>query len=218
MRTFIALCCLCLLTAAPAGGGPLWPLDQWPQPVAPASRPPDPVPTPTDPAGRLIDQVRDLATALVDSIDEGGAGRALLDEGLAVTTFVELKKLDRSSSFGRYLADQLLTEFQQRGFRVVELRKSDAILVAARHGEHLLSRDPNLLQPAIEAGAIVTGTYTPTPAGILVNARIVGAADGVLLASAVRTIPRNELVDFLLADRSSASRANRQPIYVKELQ
>lgn len=217
---------ICALAAPASAAAPLWPLDQWPAP--PASRPapppslaqPRPASDPsaaTDPATRLKNEVQRLAAELMASIDEASSERGLLDQGLAVATFVELKKLDRSSSFGRLIAEQLLTEFQRRGLRVVEARTTSTMLVAPRHGEHFLSREPELLQPGVTAGAVLTGTYTPTPQGVFVNGRIIAAEDGTVLASAVLTLPRDALIDFLLADRSSAGRSNRQPIYVKEL-
>ncbi len=221
-KTLLPLLLLLLAAAPPAGAASvpsLWPLDQWPQPAAAATQPRSlPTPSaPADPATRLHEEVRQLAAGLLASLDEAGSDRGLLDQGLAVATFVELKKLDRSSSLGRLIAEQLLAEFQAQGFRVVETRATAAMLVAPRHGEHFLSREPELLQPNVTAGAVLTGTYTPTPHGVFVNSRIIAAESGAVLASTTLTLQRDGLIDFLLADRSSAGRSNRQPIYVKEL-
>ncbi len=199
-----------------------WPLAEWParpapQESTPAPRTAAPSDTPPDSAARLQERIHVLALALQTNLDNASPARPLLDEGLAITTFVELKKLYRSSSFGRYLADQLLNEFQQLEYRVVELRKSRSILMVEKHGEHGLSRDPAELQPAIEAGAVLTGTYTTTPDSVLVNARIIANDSNVLLASATMAFVRNELVDYLLTDRSSAGPGSHQSIYVKEL-
>lgn len=139
-------------------------------------------------------------------------------DGLAICSFVELKKLTRTSSFGRYLAEQLMTEFQQRGFPVNEIRKTNEILIQERRGEYGLSRDPESIRKRINSGTILTGTYTLTDHHVFVNARIIDAKSGTLLSSASTRLSRNNLLDTLLADRVSAETRRPQDIFMKRLE
>ncbi len=140
------------------------------------------------------------------------------EDGLAICSFVELKKLTRTSSFGRYLAEQLMTEFQQLGFPVNEIRKTNEILIQEQRGEYGLSRDPESIRQRIDSGTLLTGTYTLTDHHVFVNARIIDAKTGVLLSSASTRLPRTNLVNTLLADRVSAVTRQPEDIFMKRLE
>ena len=147
----------------------------------------------------------DLFASLADPDPEMGD----LADGVAMGVFVDLARLTRTSSLGRYLSEQLMTEFQQHGYRVVELRKSRAVLVRAARGDYGLSRDPDNIASAAAARALVTGTYTVTGGKVLINARVLDNKDATVLASATTTLPLAPAVRVLLAD--SAVARPRQP-------
>ena len=142
----------------------------------------------------------------------------MLADGLIVCTFVDLKKLYRTSSFGRYLAEQLMNEFQSRNYTVVELRKSSSVMIQEKKGEYGLSRDPDELGSSVDAGAMLTGTYTETDNNIIVNAKIIDNRTAKLLSSATMIFPRNQLSNRLLADSSTAVTKQPEPIYMKRLE
>ena len=114
-------------------------------------------------AGSVAIMAQELTKHLADTDPQGGE----LADGLAVCSFVDLKKLTRTSSFGRYLAEQLMSEFQQRGYTVVEMRKTSNLMIQEKRGEYGLSRNPEELNPTVTAGAILTGTYTPAGDSVL---------------------------------------------------
>jgi len=165
-------------------------------------------------AGSVSLMAQELANHLAD--DDPQAGE--LADGIAVCSFVELKKLTRTSSFGRYLAEQLMNEFQQRGYSVVEMRKSTSLMIQEKRGEYGLSRNPEDLNPSVTAGAILTGTYTLAGDSVLVTARIINNRNATMLASATLIFPRNQLVATLLADRASAQTGERDVVYMKRLE
>ena len=166
----------------------------------------------------LLSAIDDIANQLSENLQNIGPGQELLDNGLVICSFVELKKLARTSSFGRYLADGLINAFQQRQYRVVEIRKTRDILIQPGRGEYGLSRDPAQIRGEATAGAVLTGTYTLGEDKVLVNARIVGNRDSEVLSSAAVIIPATPLVKKLLADRVTAKGAADQVfVYVKKL-
>jgi len=213
---------LALLTAfflfsplALANSQGLWPLADWPKPqkVVEAKAPPQAGDNET-----LLRTINDIANQLNENLQGLGPDQALLDDGLVVCSFVELKKLTRTSSFGRYLADGLINAFQQRQYRVVDIRKTTDILVQAGRGEYGLSRNPGRIRGEATAGAVLTGTYTLGDGKVLVNARIIDNRDSTVLSSASVILPVTPLIRQLLADKVTArSGADQDIVYVKKL-
>ncbi|PIY20727.1 MAG: hypothetical protein COZ12_08495, partial [Deltaproteobacteria bacterium CG_4_10_14_3_um_filter_60_8] len=189
----------------------------WPFKDSPAATSATEATQPTD-ATTLDANIAELTRQLLTHLAEPDPQFGPLGEGLAVCTFVELKKLSRTSSFGRLLAEQLQTEMQQHGFPVVEIRQSNDIMIQEQRGEYALSRDPGAIRDRVEAGATLTGTYTLTEQYIFVNARILDARTGTLLTSASTRLTRTALLDTLLADRASAETYGGEPIYMKRLE
>jgi TolB-like protein len=183
--------------------------------VAPAV--PPPVITVSE-AAALRNEIQGLAKELFRNLADGDPENGDLNKGILVCTFVELKKLSRTSSLGRYVAEQLMNEMQQQHYEVVEIRKSQAVLIQEKRGEFGLSRNPAEVSQTVAAGAMLTGTYTPSKDSIVINARIVDNRSAKLLSSATAIIPRNQLAEQLLADTASVREAKPEPLYLKKLE
>lgn len=164
------------------------------------------------------DLITGMAEELFRNLEDPDPEVGELADGVLVCTFVDLKKLYRTSSFGRYLAEQMMTEMQHRRYTVIELRKSNSIMVQEKKGEYGLSREPEEIRSEVAAGAMLTGTYTPAQDHVIVNAKIVDNRTAALLSSATVIFPRNSLVNQLLKDSSSAIRTQPEPIYMKRLE
>jgi len=210
------------LLVLPVQAAAFWPFSQEtsPQPkvekveaVAPAA----PVLTVNE-AAVLRTEIQGLANDLFRNLADADPENGDLGKGVLVCTFVELKKLSRTSSFGRYVAEQLMNEMQQRHYEVVEIRKSQAILIQEKRGEFGLSRNPTEVSQAVAAGAMLTGTYTTSKDSIVINARIIDNRSAKLLSSATAIIPRNQLAEQLLADTASVRMEKPEPLYLKKLE
>lgn len=182
-----------------------------------AAKPPAAI-NPAADATALEGNIADLTRQLLAHLGEPDPHFGQLDEGIVVCSFVELKKLTRTSSLGRYLAEQLQTEFAQHGFSVIEIRQTNDILIQEKRGEYALSRDPAAIKAKVEASATLTGTYTLADHYVFVNARILDARTGTLLTSASTRLARTDLLNTLLADRGSAETQSGEPIYMKRLE
>jgi TolB-like protein len=176
-----------------------------------------PAPPPVNQAADLHAQVQELAVGLFASLRDPDPENGDLAGGLIVCSFVDLKKLSRTSSLGRYVAEQLMVELQQQGYSVVELRKGTGVLVQEKRGEFGLSRDPAQLREDAAAAAMLTGTYTVTGEQVILNARIMDNRSAVLLASATAIIPKNRVASLLLADGASLATRKSEPVYMKQL-
>ena len=216
MKPFALLAVFFLFSpVAVASSQGLWPLADWPkqQKEVEATAPK------TGDSEPLLSAIDDIANQLNENLQNLGPGQAMLDDGLVICSFVELKKLARTSSFGRYLAEGLINAFQQRQYRVVEVRKTTDILVQPGRGEYGLSRNPGRIKGQAVAGAVLTGTYTLGDDKVLVNARILDNRDATVLSSASVILPVTPLIKHLLADKVTAkSGADRTIVYVKKLE
>ncbi|MBU0730835.1 MAG: hypothetical protein KKE17_12330 [Proteobacteria bacterium] len=171
-----------------------------------------------DKAEEFTAQVREMADQLFSNLTDADPEAGDLAEGLVICTFVDLKKLYRTSSFGRYIAEQLMGEFQKKKFSVVELRKSNSVMIQEKKGEYGLSRNPDEISTVLQAGAMLTGTYTAMENHIIVNARILDNRSAEVLSSATIIFPRDQFSATLLADSSSAMSSKRTLVYKKELE
>ena len=161
--------------------------------------------------------ISEMAARLFRNLADNDPQTGDLADGLIVCTFVDINKLSRTSSFGRYLAGQLMTEFQQRKFSVIDIQKNLSVIVQPRRGEYGLSRNSDEIADEISAGAMLTGTYLEGRDNIIVNARILDNKTAALLSSATLLFPKNELTGKLLADSASARTKPEEFVYLKKL-
>jgi TolB-like protein len=166
----------------------------------------------------LITQIRKLAGELFSNLNDPDPEMGDLGDGMLVTTFVDINKLYRSSSFGRYLTEQVMNEFQSHSYRVIDIRKSLSVMVQEKRGEFGMSRDPEEIGTSATAGAMLAGTYLVGKDGIIVNARILNNESSVLLSSATIIFERNEFTEKMLEDASSAKTESSEVSYLKKLE
>ena len=181
----------------------------------------DPPDVSVQPAGELLGmqrEIKSLADELFRNLGDADPESGDLSGGVVVCTFVELKRLTRTSSLGRHVAEQMLREVQQRHYGVVELRKGQAVRIDERLGEFGLAREPAEIGQTAAAGAMLTGTYSVVKDGLVLNARIIDNRSGRLLSAATKVLPRNELIDELLSDSATARTAKPAPMYMKRLE
>lgn len=176
------------------------------------------LPAPPPDANNLIQGVRQMAADLIRSLADPDPQQGDLAEGLVVCTFTDLAKLTRTSSMGRLLAEQLLSEFAEKHFMVVDIRKSSSITILEKRGEYGLSRAPEEINPALSVGAMLTGTYQVAGEHVVVNARIMDNRNAVVLASASMVLPLKGVGERLLADAASRSDVKNEVLYKKRLE
>ncbi len=165
----------------------------------------------------LLTDISEIASTLCRSMEYPDPLTGGIADGLLVTSFVELDDLYRTSSFGRYLAEQLMIEFQQRHYTVVDIRKSRNIMIQKRKGEFGISRDPSEIQGQVSADGMLSGTYLVRDNHILINARILDNKTGKILAGATKRISLNPGIQKMLEGRSTPEIDQRAVMYMKEL-
>jgi len=138
----------------------------------------------------------ELTRQLIANRREGAEGARLL-----FTTLVNLDDLGQTSKFGRTMSESLATQLFQHGYGVVELRKATNIMVQAKNGEMVLSRDAARLADQHEANAIIAGTYAMTPKTVIINVKLLDVHSEEVLSVAGLELERSASINYLLADQ-----------------
>lgn len=152
-------------------------------------------------------------TYLVDQIDEYYRGT---NPGpIGVSTFVNVDDLYHTSTFGRIMSEQVMSELSMRGFDVVELRHADALQFLASDGEFALSRDVAMVRRQRDLGGVLVGTYTVSPVRVYVNARMINPSTSTVVSAGSVEMGKSKEIARLL--RGGAFPATLERIPVKHL-
>ncbi|MEM0516602.1 FlgO family outer membrane protein [Pseudoalteromonas sp. YIC-827] len=130
------------------------------------------------------DYAEQLSMRLIENLNVNiASGR------VAVASFVELdSSLKRTNLLGNQLAESMITELQEFGLQVVDFKATGDIRVT-QQGDLAYSRDFAELAQHQAVDYILSGTLTYTDRGVIVNARIFGSKDRVVIASGKGFIP-----------------------------
>ncbi len=170
-------------------------------------------PVKLDEASFLNMQIHEIALQLLKNFRDGAGPNG----PVAVATFVDLNNLYRTSPFGRYIAEQLMGELQRAGFNVVEIRKTDSIMVKPRYGEYALSRDIQELARQSSARYILAGTYVTKGRYILINARLVSNENNLVASSGLKILRKDPFLERMLWPSASPETVPVVRVPVKEL-
>lgn len=141
-------------------------------------------------------KMRELADQLLAGLDRN----ALRGVTAMPLSLVNQDDFEESSSFGRYVAEALFYEFNQRGFPVREYRAEPQLALRRGEGEFLLSRQQQRILANSPLEMIVTGTYYHDRNNIFLNVRMFRAADGMVLRTAQLVFPMTDVSRTMLAN------------------
>lgn len=128
----------------------------------------------------VIQSSYQIADALIKQLDPRDKRS---DSPIVVASFVSIDNLEKSSTFGRALAEYIGSRFVQSGFKVVELKLRDTVYIKQDGGEFLLSREVKNLSAEHEVNALVVGTYSLADDTVYLAARVVDPSDATILAT-----------------------------------
>ncbi|WOE71169.1 FlgO family outer membrane protein [Hydrogenimonas thermophila] len=124
----------------------------------------------------IKDTVDKIAQQLVNTLKVKNVG------SVAITSFVDLHQLNKTTHFGRVLGESLFNELFKRGVKVMDFRGQKSLSINA-NGEFFLSRNVKKLHSPIQNKYVLVGTYTKIAEGILINSRIVDNKNGSVIAT-----------------------------------
>ena len=124
----------------------------------------------------IADTVDKIAQQLLATMKHKDIG------AVAITSFVDLHKLNKTTHFGRVMGESFFNELNKRGVNVMDFRGQKALSVNA-DGEFFLSRNVKKLNSPIENAYVLVGTYSKIEDGVIINSRIIDNANGRVIAS-----------------------------------
>jgi len=102
---------------------------------------------------------------------------------IAITSFVDLDKFNKTTHFGRTISESFFDELFVRGFNVTDFRGQGGISVKPS-GEFFITRKIDNLKHEIPNTYILVGTYTRIENSILINVRIMDNYTGKIVSTA----------------------------------
>ena len=146
----------------------------------------------SEPPKKVRPQDSNLVSQSYEAADALLARAPYLKDGsapLLVASFVNINSLENSSALGRMIAEQVGARFAQQGFIVKEMKLRDNVYIQENAGEFALSRSVQNLSQTHNAAAVVAGTYAVGRQSVFINARLIRAADGVVLSAYDYVLP-----------------------------
>lgn len=116
------------------------------------------------------------------------------NESIALTSLVDLNDHQKTSWLGQTISEQFIHELHIRKLRVVDFKLTGNIQVTAA-GEFAMSRDWTKLNKNVDVTRILTGTISRNEEGVILNVRIVNAANSVVESTSSAFIPQQMFVE-----------------------
>jgi len=158
----------------------------------------------------MQERVRDLVRQLLANPAEEIRDNYVVTVG----TFVNMSQLYATSSLGRFISEQMITELQKSGVEVIEVRKTPSIMMSSNDGVFGLSTDMDELSTVYDAQAMVVGTYSAVGGEIFINARLLRNSDNMVLSTGSLSFAMGAMGKALLADEGMPVRTGK-PVAIR---
>lgn len=126
------------------------------------------------------------------------------EKPILVASFVNIDDVQRSSTLGRTLAEQMGSRFTQKGYKVIEIKlRTNSVFVRGvrenDEGEFMLSRELQDISFQHDAHAVLVGTYGKGPEMVYVMAKLIRTQDNVILGAYDFSLPVGKNTKKMLA-------------------
>ncbi len=120
---------------------------------------------------------------------------------IAFTVSANLDDLTRTNALARQMSEEVARGLKQKGYKILEIRKSTAVTMTPGVGELFLTRErANLSKQSVAAELIMAGTYTVSTKGIRFNIRLIHMDSTEVIAMATTTVPMYPEIKHLLEE------------------
>lgn len=118
-------------------------------------------------------------------------GRLSAGQPLIIATAVNIDALDRSSTLGRLLSEQVSARFAQNGYRMVEMKFRNNVFMSRNQGEFMLTRELQDIATSHDAQAVIVGIYGESPDYVYINLKVIQPHNNVILAAHDYVLPND---------------------------
>ena len=127
--------------------------------------------------------IDEVITNIADQLLSSTKLENIKADTVAITSFVDLHKFNKTTHFGRVLGESMYSELFKRGFTITDFRGQSSISINA-NGEYFISRDHKRLKSSFTNKYVLVGTYTIFNQQYMINVRIIDNISGVVVATA----------------------------------
>jgi len=117
---------------------------------------------------------------------------------LIMATVVSIDALEKSSTLGRLISEQVAGRFTQAGYRMIEVKFGNAIYMKRDQGELMLTREISNLAKSHDAQAVVVGTYGESNDYVFVNLKVAQPSTNTVIAVHDYVMPLDSTMRSLL--------------------
>lgn len=118
--------------------------------------------------------------------------RSATRQPVIVATIVNVDALDRSSTLGRMVSEQIAARFAQDGHRVVEMKFRNDVYMLRDQGELMLSREIRDIADSHDARIVIVGTYGSSSDFVFINLKAIDPSTNVALATHDYALPLDQ--------------------------
>lgn len=156
------------------------------------------------PGGSLLTASSQQAADALQSVLEG---RVSKESPVLVATMVQLDDLQKSSTLGRVVMQQVASRLSQYGYRIVESRLRQDMAIKPYEGEFMLTRDvAKLMQAQYAAQAVLVGSYVENSGAVYFSLRLIRLDDGSVVGGYEYHLPnRGEVRSLLRQDKNTTA-------------
>ncbi len=163
------------------------------------------------PTANIMPTIFQVAQGLAIQIRQNLREQDLQAWPCIVTSFADIDNLESSSRFGRLLAEAVSSELFRQGAVIRELRSAHAVFVQPRTGELILSRDAKTLADAMDARAVIAGTYGKGASSVAVNLKMIDLRTRAVVSVAMTELARTASIEALLREPETRKTAQAPP-------
>ncbi len=131
--------------------------------------------------------------------------RLPVGSSVIMATVVNTDAIEKSSTLGRAISDQVSTRFVQSGMKVIEVKFRDNIYVKQNEGELALTREIEKIAKNHNANAVIVGTYAISEQSVFINLRIIDPATNIAIGATDYVLPMNNDMKTMLGIQTGKS-------------
>ncbi|MGV7206688.1 FlgO family outer membrane protein [Oxalobacteraceae bacterium A2-2] len=125
-------------------------------------------------------------------------GKLVPDKPLIMATVVNIDALDRTTTLGRLVSEQLSTRLAQGGMRMVEMKLRNSVYLKRNQGELMLTREIGEVAQTHDAQAIVVGSYAETSDMVFINIKVIQPNTNFVLAGQDYVLAKEAVIRSML--------------------
>lgn len=120
------------------------------------------------------------------------------DDPILNATIVNIDNLEKSSTLGRLISEQINGAFAQSGYKMIELKLRESVYIKRNEGELMLSREISDLAASHKVQAVIVGTYAVAYNNVYINLKMVDSRTSYVMGVHDYTLPIDQNVRELL--------------------